>query len=159
MITFVKKQLTMSDSLKKIAIGSDHAGYKLKEYLKENLQKQHYSIKDFGAFSEESMDYPDPIHPLADAISRKEFEKGIIICGSGNGVAIVANKYKMVRAAVCWNEEITKLARRHNDANIISLPARFITNEQGLRYLQVFLDTEFEGGRHLRRVEKISQIL
>ncbi|MCX6287887.1 MAG: ribose 5-phosphate isomerase B [Bacteroidetes bacterium] len=149
----------MLDSLKKIAIGSDHAGYKLKEYLKEYLQKQKFIIKDFGTFSEERMDYPDPIHPLADAVNKNEFERGIIICGSGNGVAIVANKYRMVRAAVCWSEEITKLARQHNDANIISLPARFLTPEQGLRYLQVFLDTEFERGRHLRRVEKISQII
>lgn len=159
MITFVKKQLTMLDSLNKIAVGSDHAGYELKEFLKKYLQNQQYTIKDFGTTSIESMDYPDPIHPLADAVNRNEFELGVIICGSGNGVAIVANKYRKVRAAVCWNEEITKLARRHNNANIISLPARFITAEQGLRFLQIFLDTAFEGGRHLRRVEKISQIL
>jgi ribose 5-phosphate isomerase B len=159
MITFVKIQLTMLDSLKKIAIGSDHAGYKLKEYLKVYLQSQQYSITDFGTHSENSIDYPDPIHPLAKAVNEKEFEKGIIICGSGNGVAMVANKYKMVRAAVCWNEEIVKLARLHNDANIISLPARFISPEQGLKFLEIFLITDFEGGRHLRRVEKISQIL
>ena len=109
----------MLDSLKKIAIGSDHAGYKLKEYLKEYLQKEQYTVTDFGTFSEDSMDYPDPVHPLALAVNNGEFEKGIIICGSGNGVAIVANKYNMVRAAVCWNEEIVKLARLHNNANII----------------------------------------
>jgi len=159
MITFVKKQLTMLDSLKRIAIGSDHAGYKLKEHLKKYLESQQYTITDFGTYSEESVDYPDPIHPLADAINRGEFKNGIIICGSGNGVAMVANKYRMVRAAVCWNNEIVKLARQHNDANIIALPARFISLEQGSEFLQIFLSTDFEGGRHLRRVEKISQIL
>jgi len=159
MITFVKNQLTMLGSLKNIAIGSDHAGYKLKEYLKEYLQSQQYTVTDFGSFSEESMDYPDSIHPLANAVNRNEFEKGIIICGSGNGVAMVANKYNLVRAAVCWNDEIVRLARRHNDANIIALPARFINFEQGLKFLQIFLNTDFEGGRHKKRVEKISQIL
>lgn len=159
MITFVKKELTMLDSLKKIAIGSDHAGYKYKEYLKKYLQSQQFTITDFGTDSEESIDYPDPVHPLARAVDNQDFDKGIIICGSGNGVAIVANKYKMVRAAVCWNEEITMLARQHNDANIIALPARFISPEQALSFLQIFLTTDFEGGRHLRRVEKISQTL
>ena len=149
----------MLDTLKKIAIGSDHAGYKFKEYLKQFLQSQEYNITDFGTNSEESMDYPDPIHPLARAVENKEFDKGIIICGSGNGVAMVANKYSSVRAAVCWNEEITRLSRSHNDANIIALPARFITQEQALTFVQVFLSTVFEGGRHLRRVEKISQII
>jgi len=159
MITFVKKQLTMPDSLKKIAIGSDHAGYKFKEFLKEYLTSKNYIITDFGTHSEASMDYPDSIHPLADAVNRKEIEKGVIICGSGNGVAMVANKYPGVRAAVCWNEEITKLARLHNNANIIALPARFISKDEALRFLQVFLNTDFEGGRHQRRVEKISQTL
>lgn len=149
----------MLDSLKKIAIGSDHAGFILKEYLKEYLQKEQYSVTDFGTFSEQSMDYPDPIHPLALALNNNEFEKGVIICGSGNGVAMVANKYPKVRAAVCWSREIVKLARQHNDANIISLPARFISREQAIEFLQLFLTTDFEGGRHQRRVEKISQIL
>ncbi len=149
----------MLDSLKKIAIGSDHAGYKFKECLKEYLQSQQYIITDFGAYSEESIDYPDPIHLLANAVNNKEFDKGIILCGSGNGVAMVANKYRMVRAAVCWNEEITRLSRQHNDANIIALPARFISKEQALSFLKTFLNTDFEGGRHLRRVEKISRII
>ncbi|MEI6885356.1 MAG: ribose 5-phosphate isomerase B [Bacteroidota bacterium] len=149
----------MLDSLKKIAIGSDHAGFILKEYLKEYLQKEQYSVTDFGTFSEESMDYPDPVHPLALAVNNIEFEWGVIICGSGNGVAMVANKYPKVRAAVCWSREIVKLARQHNDANIISLPARFISREQAIEFLQLFLTTDFEGGRHQRRVEKISQIL
>jgi ribose 5-phosphate isomerase B len=159
MIIFVKKQLTMFDSLKNIAIGSDHAGYKLKEYLKEYLHSQNYTLKDFGTFSDESMDYPDVIHPLARAVDGDEFQKGIAICGSGNGVAIVANKYRKVRAAVCWNEEITKLSRQHNDANIIALPARFISFDQALEFVKLFIATEFEGGRHSRRVEKISKIL
>ena len=149
----------MPDSLKKIAIGSDHAGYQFKEFLKEYLNSQNYIITDFGTHSEDSMDYPDTIHPLAYAVNGNEIEQGVIICGSGNGVAIVANKYPNVRAAVCWNEEITKLARLHNDANIISLPARFISKEEALRFLQIFLSTDFEGGRHQRRVEKISQII
>jgi len=149
----------MPDTLKKIAIGSDHAGYKLKEHLKEYLKSQQYTITDFGTHSEDSMDYPDSIHPLADAVNKNQFEKGIIICGSGNGAAMVANKYLMVRAAVCWNKEIVKLARKHNDANIISLPARFISFEEGRELVKIFLDTDFEGGRHSVRVEKISKIL
>lgn len=149
----------MLDSLKKIAIGSDHAGFQLKEYLKEFLQKEQYTVTDFGTFSTESMDYPDLIHPLALAVNNNEFERGIIICGSGNGVAIVANKYKMVRAAVCWSEEIVKLSRQHNNANILALPARYISLEQGLSFLKLFLTTDFEGGRHERRVQKVSQIL
>ncbi len=149
----------MPDSLKKIAIGSDHAGYQFKEFLKEYLTLQNYTITDFGTHSEDSMDYPDSIHPLGDAVNRNEIEKGVIICGSGNGVAMVANKYPGVRAAVCWNEEITKLARIHNDANVISLPARFISRNEALSFLKIFLSTDFEGGRHKRRVEKISQIL
>jgi ribose 5-phosphate isomerase B len=159
MITFVKKQLTMPDSLTEIAIGSDHAGYQLKEFLKEYLISQNYLISDFGTHSEGTMDYPDTIHPLADAVNRNEIVKGVIICGSGNGVAMVANKYPNIRAAVCWNEEITKLARLHNDANIISLPARFISKEDALRFLKIFLNTDFEGGRHQRRVDKISKII
>lgn len=159
MITFVKKQLTMPDSLTKIAIGSDHAGYQLKEFLKEYLESNNYIVADFGTHSEDSMDYPDSIHPLAHALNVKEIEIGVIICGSGNGVAMVANKYPGVRAAVCWNEEITKLARLHNDANIISLPARFISMDQAMSFLKIFLNTDFEGGRHQRRVEKISRIL
>ena len=145
----------MLDSLKKIAIGSDHAGYQLKEYLTEYLQSQQYTVADFGTDSEESMDYPDPIHPLANAINRGEFEKGVIICGSGNGVAIVANKYRTVRAAVCWNEEITRLARQHNDANILSLPARFVTTHDAIKMTDIFLEEKFEGGRHLLRINKI----
>ncbi|MCX6249322.1 MAG: ribose 5-phosphate isomerase B [Bacteroidetes bacterium] len=146
----------MVDSKHKIAIASDHAGYCLKESVKKALSADGYSFQDFGTYSEESVDYPDFVHPLAKAIENKSFEKGIIICGSGNGVAMVANKYPDIRAAVCWNEEIAKLARMHNDSNVISLPARFITEENAVHFVKIFLTTEFEGGKHDRRVKKIA---
>jgi ribose 5-phosphate isomerase B len=146
----------MGDTLRKIAIGCDHAGYKYKELLKNFLESQSFTVKDFGTVSEDSVDYPDIIHPLARAVNRDDFRKGIIICGSGNGVAMVANKYPNVRAAVCWNDEITRLSRLHNDANIIALPARFISREQALEFVKIFISTPFEGGRHSIRVEKIS---
>lgn len=144
---------------KKIAIGSDHAGYEYKEKIKEDLAPLGFTIEDFGTFSTESMDYPDPIHPLSKSVNDGVNDLGIIICGSGNGVAMVANKYPLVRAAVCWNEELTKLARQHNDANVLSLPARFISVQDAVAFVRTFLSTGFEGGRHLRRVEKISHIL
>jgi len=142
-----------------IAIGSDHAGFKIKEFLKQKLVLQGYKFKDFGTFSEESMDYPDVAHPLAKAIQKGTFKTGILICGSGNGVAMAANKYTGIRAAVCWNEDIVKLARQHNDANILTLPARFIDQEQAVILTDFFLHTNFEGGRHLSRVEKISKTI
>lgn len=141
-----------------ICIGCDHAGFKLKEQIKNFLKQQNYIVKDFGSFSEESVDYPDIIHPLASEINRKISDMGIVICGSGNGVSIVANKYPNVRCALCWNTEIAALARKHNDANVISLPARFISDEEALQIVKVFLTTDFEGGRHLRRVEKINKL-
>jgi ribose 5-phosphate isomerase B len=149
----------MVDSFKQFAIGSDHAGFALKEYIKEHLNKNGCIFHDFGSYSEEPMDYPDTAHPLAKAVQSGEYKYGILICGSGNGVAIVANKYTGIRAAICWNDEITRLARRHNDANIIVLPARFISLEDAVRFVLLFLNTEFEGGRHERRVEKITDIL
>ncbi|MCX6269181.1 MAG: ribose 5-phosphate isomerase B [Bacteroidetes bacterium] len=149
----------MVESFKQIAIGSDHAGFATKEYIRMNLGKSGYTFHDFGTFSEASMDYPDSAHPLAKAVESNEYKYGILICGSGNGVAIVANKYTGIRAAICWNEEITSLARLHNDANIIVLPARFISNEEAAKFVRLFLSTEFEGGRHQRRVDKISEIL
>ena len=149
----------MVDSFKQIAIGCDHAGYSIKEYLKQNLAKPGFTFHDFGTFSAISMDYPDTAHPLAKAVQSGEYTFGILICGSGNGVAIVANKYTGIRAAICWNEEITRLARLHNDANIIVLPARFITPEEAMHLVQVFLDTGFEGGRHQLRVDKIDNVL
>ena len=142
-----------------IAIGSDHAGFLIKEYIKEQLSKEDYVFKDFGCDSEESVDYPDFIHPLAKSINNGEYNRGIIICGTGNGVSIVANKYLNVRAGLCWNEEITKFAREHNDANVIALPARFISKEEALKFVKLFLITSFEGGRHQRRVDKIKTIL
>ncbi|MCX6304260.1 MAG: ribose 5-phosphate isomerase B [Bacteroidetes bacterium] len=149
----------MVDSFKQIAIGCDHAGFVTKEYIKLNLGKSGYAFHDFGTFSELSMDYPDTAHPLAKAVQSGEYKFGILICGSGNGVAIVANKYKGIRAAICWNEEITELARRHNDANIIVLPARFISNDEAVQFVELFLATQFEGGRHQGRVDKIDHIL
>jgi ribose 5-phosphate isomerase B len=159
MITFVKKVLTMVDSFKEIAIGCDHAGFFTKEHIKRNLEGSGHHVFDFGTFSESSMDYPDVAHPLASAVESGTYEYGILICGSGNGVAIVANKYTGIRAAICWNEEIARLARQHNDANIIALPARFISREDALRFVLLFLETEFEGGRHQGRVDKISEKL
>ena len=146
-------------SLKKIAIGCDHGGFALKEKIVRFLKAKGLRVVDVGTFSTESMDYPDTAHPLAKAVQLGEYTFGILICGSGNGVAIVANKYTGIRAAICWNEEITRLARLHNDANIIVLPARFITPEEAIHLVQVFLSTGFEGGRHQLRVDKIDNVL
>jgi ribose 5-phosphate isomerase B len=159
MITFVKKVLTMVDSFKQIAIGCDHAGFMLKEYIKQHPGGSGYGFHDFGTFSDASMDYPDTAHPVAKAVESGEYSYGVLICGSGNGVAIVANKYKGIRAAICWNADITRLARQHNDANIIVLPARFISMEAAVEFVELFLTTPFEGGRHQRRVEKITENL
>lgn len=140
-------------------MAADHGGYEMKEFLKEKLNSTGYEIKDFGTFSDESVDYPDFIHPLAHAINEGEYDTGIIFCGSGNGAQITANKYPKVRAALCWNKELAKLAREHNNANVLSLPGRFIPLDLSWDLVQVFLSTPFEGGRHERRVEKISQLL
>jgi ribose 5-phosphate isomerase B len=145
--------------MKNLAIGCDHAGFELKVKLKEYLLSKGYSVIDYGTDSTESVDYPDIIHPLASDINHKRFDIGIIICGSGNGVAITANKYLEVRAALCWNPEIAEMARKHNDANILSLPARYLQTEQAINILDRFLNTGFEAGRHLRRVEKIKNII
>lgn len=149
----------MIDSVAHIAIGSDHAGYTTKEFIKQHLTEAGYVIRDYGTFSDESMDYPDSAHPVSKAVQSELFTFGILICGSGNGMAIVANKYPGIRAALCWNETITLLARQHNDANILALPARYISEEVALKLTLLFLTTDFEGGRHQRRVEKISKIL
>lgn len=138
-----------------IAIGCDHAGFQYKEYIKTHLNLRIDQFLDMGTHSDNSMDYPDTAHPVAKAVQSGEAGIGILICGSGNGMTIVANKYKGVRCALCWNTELAVLARKHNDANIISLPARFISEEEALRCVTAFLDTDFEGGRHQRRVEKI----
>ena len=142
-----------------IPIASDHAGYELKNIVVKYLQSKDFEVKDFGTFSSESVDYPDFAHQVGSAINRGEYTRGIVICGSGNGVQMTVNKYRNVRCALCWNEEIASLARQHNDANIISLPARFIDEKTALRLVDIFLNTPFEGGRHQRRVEKINKLL
>lgn len=140
----------------KIGIASDHAGFELKEILKVELIKLGYTITDFGTNSPESMDYPDVAHPLADAIEEGSLPLGIAICGSGNGISMTVNKHKGIRAALCWNEELAKLARYHNNANILSLPARFISSETAINIVKAFLSASFEGGRHEARVNKIA---
>ena len=140
-----------------ILLSNDHAGTELKKEIKEFLESNGYKVKNFGEDLGESVDYPDFIHPLAKEISNKKEEKGIIICGSGNGVSMVANKYEGVRAALCWNKEIASLSRQHNNANVLSLPARFITTQEAIDIVKTFLETEFEGGRHERRVNKINK--
>lgn len=140
----------------KIAIGADHAGFELKEHLKKWLERNGYPLKDFGTFNIESADYPDFAHPVADAVEKKEFDLGLLLCGSANGVAITANKHQGVRAALCWIEEVAALARQHNDANIVCIPARFVSHELAEKILDRFLHSSFEGGRHERRVSKIS---
>ena len=141
--------------MKTIALAADHAGYRLKEQLKEYLKQKGYEVYDFGTYSEESVDYPDFIHPLAEAIERGEYEIGFIMCGSGNGVAITANKHQGVRAGYCWNEEIARLAKQHNNANVCALPGRFIAFDYAKVIVDAYLSAQFEGGRHQRRVDKI----
>jgi len=149
----------MMDKNKILALGSDHAGYLLKKFLIENLVNNGYQVKDYGTFSEESVDYPDFAHLVAHSVNEGVYDRGILICGTGNGVNITANKYPKVRSALCWNEEIAKFARLHNDANILALPARFIDFNVALNVMNIFLTTGFEGGRHQRRIEKIAKTL
>lgn len=139
----------------KIAIACDHAGFEYKERLVKYLREKGHEVKDFGAHSTDSMDYPDTAHPLAYALEAGEYEKGITLCGSGNGIAMAANKHQGIRSALCWNTEIASLARAHNDANVCSIPARFIAYEEAECIIDTFLHATFEGGRHQRRVEKI----
>ena len=141
--------------MSQIAIGSDHAGYELKEKVKVYLLDNNIKFKDFGPFSDERADYPDFAHPVATSVESKESKLGILICGSGNGINMTANKHQGVRSALCWKEDITEMARLHNDANIIALPARYMSEELALKCLNIFLNTEFEGGRHEERVNKI----
>ncbi len=142
-----------------IPIGSDHGGFEMKQYLIDKLSDMGYQLKDFGTFSASSVDYPDFIHPVAGAVNNGEFRRAIILCGSGNGAQITANKYPKVRAALCWNTELARLARQHNNANILTLPGRFVSNELALEMAIAFLTTDFEGGRHQIRVDKISNTL
>ena len=142
-----------------IPIACDHAGYELKKQVVKHLLYKGFEVKDFGTDSSESVDYPDFAHQVGRAINNGEFKRGIVICGSGNGVQMTVNKYPNVRCALCWNAEIAHLGRQHNDCNVISLPARFIPQELALQIVDEFLNTPFEGGRHQRRVEKINQLL
>lgn len=137
-----------------IAIGADHAGFEYKSMLIEYLKE--YLVKDFGTYESKSVDYPDFAHPVASAVENSEFLLGILICGSANGVAMSANKHQGIRAAICWNEELAELARTHNDANILCLPARFISQEEAKNICKKFINSAFEGGRHANRVNKIS---
>lgn len=147
----------------KLAIGADHAGFSLKEKLKKYLEEKsrlpdgkEIEVKDFGPVSEQSVDYPDYAHPVANAVEKKEADFGLLMCGSGNGINMTANKHAGIRSALCWNAEIAKLARQHNNANILTLPARFIEEAEAKKCVDVFLSTPFEGGRHEGRVKKIS---
>ena len=139
------------------ALGSDHAGYATKQRIKEYLKEKGFKIKDFGAFSEESSDYPDFAHPVASAVENGEFTFGIVACGSGNGVNMVVNKHEGIRSALCWNKEIAHIVRLHNDANICALPARYITMDEAIEIVDEFIKTGFEGGRHVRRISKIAR--
>jgi ribose 5-phosphate isomerase B len=139
----------------KIGFACDHAGYELKVNLKVWLSEQGYELNDYGAFSSESVDYADYAHPLANAVEKNEVHFGISICGSGNGINMTVNKHQGIRAALCWNKEIAELARLHNNANICSLPARFITEADAKDIVEAFLKSEFEGGRHVNRINKI----
>lgn len=141
---------------KKIAIGGDHAGFEYKGKMIQKLQSLGFEVKDFGPFSTDSVDYPDFVHPLSSALENGEFDLGIVICGSGNGVAITANKHQGIRAALCWNEDLAALARQHNNANVLAIPARFISYELAEKLAEIFLRTDFEGGRHANRVNKIA---
>ncbi len=142
--------------MEKIAIGADHAGFELKEHLKKLLEKEGYATKDFGTYSLESADYPDFAHPVANAVEGKDLDLGLLVCGSANGVAMTANKHQGIRAAICWTEDLAGLARQHNDANVLCIPARFVSVELAEKILHKFLKSSFEGGRHAKRVGKIS---
>ena len=139
----------------KIGIACDHAGYEYKERLVKYLREKGHEVKDYGTHSTESMDYPDTAHPLAFAVEAGEHEKGIVLCGSGNGISMTVNKHQGIRCALCWNTELAALARQDNNANVVSIPARFIAYEEAQAIIDTFLATGFEGGRHQRRIEKI----
>ena len=142
---------------RKIALASDHAGYEIKEVVKKSLIDSGYLVEDFGAHSTESIDYPDTAHPAVQAVVSQQCDTGILVCGTGQGMQLVANKYPGIRAALCVNPEFASLARRHNDANVLTIPGRFVTPEEAREIVKVWLETSFEGGRHRRRVEKIHE--
>jgi len=141
-----------------IAIGSDHAGFEQKLEVIRWLNNNGFQLMDMGVYENKSVDYPDYAHPVASAVEEGEAAFGILLCGSANGVCMTANKHQNIRAAICWQEEIAKLARLHNNANIICLPARFITTEEAINILTIFMSTDFEGGRHQNRVDKIANV-
>lgn len=149
----------MEHNKETIAIACDHAGYELKQQVIAHLRERGYEVKDYGTWTTESCDYPDYAHQVGASVNRGDYRRGIVICGSGNGVQMTVNKYPAVRCALCWTPEIARLGRQHNDANVLSMPARFIDEETALQIVDEYLDTPFEGGRHQRRVEKISQLL
>lgn len=153
------KTRNMFDKTKTLPIACDHGAFEMKEYLIEKLKENGYAFYDMGVYNTDSVDYPDLIHPLAKAINEGEYELGLIMCGSGNGAQITANKYANVRAGLCWTKEQAELTRMHNNANIISIPGRFVEFKESWDILEAFLNTEFEGGRHTNRVNKISQVL
>lgn len=138
-----------------IAVGSDHAGFDYKEKIKEMLIAEGYSVNDFGTFSKDSVDYPDFVHPLAESVEKKETDFGILVCGSGQGVCITANKHQDIRAALCWTKDLAEMTRKHNNANVLCLAERYMDLTEVLEIVKTFLATEFEGGRHERRVSKI----
>lgn len=140
----------------KLAIGCDHAGFELKEIMLQYLKDSGYEFKDFGTYSTDSVDYPDFVHPVAHAVESQSCDLGILICGSGNGVCMAANKHAQIRAALCWTAELASLARQHNNANILCIPARFVNTETAKEMVNTFLTTAFEGGRHQNRVNKIT---
>lgn len=139
-----------------IAIGCDHAGFEYKQELVSHLEEKGFQVKDMGVYENKSVDYPDFAHPVAYAVEKREVSSGVLICGSGNGVAITANKHQGIRAALCWMPEIARLARQHNNANVICLPSRFVDVDLAKEMVDIFLNTQFEGGRHQTRVDKIS---
>ncbi len=143
-------------TIMKIAIGADHAGFELKSAVINYLEQKGYEVKDYGAYSDESVDYPDFAHPVADGVEKEIYDLGIVICGSGNGINMTVNKHQGIRSALCWLPELAALARQHNNANVLALPARFIDTDTALSCVKAFIESEFEGGRHERRVNKIS---
>ena len=147
----------MTPTRERIPIASDHAGFVLKQKLEKVLDRMGYDVQDLGTNSEASTDYPDYAHPLAREVSGGTVKRGVLLCGTGLGMSYVANRYPRVRASVAWAPEIAELARRHNDSNVLVLPARFLSEEDGVRILKTWLDTPFDGGRHERRVEKIER--
>jgi ribose 5-phosphate isomerase B len=147
----------MDSSAMRIALGNDHAGFRMKEFLKRAVEGLGHEVIDMGSTSEESVDYPDHAHAVAEAVARGEADLGVLICGSGNGVNITANKHPGIRSALAWTADVARLAREHNDANVLALPARFVDEQAAFGMVKTFLETQFEGGRHQRRVGKIER--